>query len=105
MPFPGLCLENKGGPSCSHIALGEEQLLPARPWLNKSSNCLQDSAIRDSLPLLLSLSQKGEREIEKKKKNGERSHPKPYDLPSPSYPVCLKMLLTRRGHGDSHLPL
>ena len=68
MPFPGLCLENKGGPSCSHIALGEEQLLPARPWLNKSSNCLQESAIHDSLPLLLSLSQKGQREIEKKKK-------------------------------------
>lgn len=67
MPFAGLCLENKGGPSCSHIALGEEQLLPARPWLNKASNCLQDSAIGDSLPLLLSLSQKGEREIEKKK--------------------------------------
>ena len=80
MPFAGLCLENKRGPSCSHISLGEEQLLPARPLLNKSSNCLYYSAILSRYSCLCP--KKGEKEIEKKM--GEKSHPKPHDLPSPA---------------------
>lgn len=100
MPFAGLHLENKRGPSCSNISLGEEQLLPARPLRNKSSNCLHCGAV---LSLhLLSLSQKGEKEIEKRW--GKIPSPAPPPPYSPS-PVCLKMLLTQRGHRDSHLPL
>lgn len=99
MPFAGLCLENKRGPSCSNISLGEEQLLPARPLRNQSSNCLHCAA-RLSLHLR-SPSQKGEKKLKKDGAKIPSTAPPPPCSPSQ---VCLKMLLTQRGHRDRHLP-